>query len=237
MSTLGTSRREADLAIARASVLNEATRGRMFTFVRLAGRPVTRDEAAARAGISRKLAAFHLDKLVEAGLLVAGYDESGERRVGRRPKVYWTSGTTIHLSIPERRPDVLAELLLEAVLAARGTETARQAALRVAGERGRRAGQSERERGKLGRLGAERALTACERVLGDAGFEPLRDSPLSLRLRNCPFQPHTAQAGELVCGMNRAYLTGLIDGLAATDVQAASSADDGCCVRLQGGTA
>nr|WP_221464375.1 hypothetical protein [Actinophytocola algeriensis] len=31
----------------------------MYTFIRTASRPVTRDEAAAAVGISRKLAAFH----------------------------------------------------------------------------------------------------------------------------------------------------------------------------------
>ncbi|WP_318216156.1 hypothetical protein [Streptomyces sp. SCL15-6] len=58
------------------------------TFIRRAGRAVTRDEAAAGFGISRKLAAFHLDELVDAGLLRARYEApDGIRKVGRRPKV------------------------------------------------------------------------------------------------------------------------------------------------------
>ena len=41
--------------------------------------PVGRDEVAAAVGIGRTLAAFHLDKLVEAGLLEASF----ARRTGR----------------------------------------------------------------------------------------------------------------------------------------------------------
>ncbi|MFH8798236.1 helix-turn-helix domain-containing protein [Streptomyces sp. NPDC017936] len=61
-------------AIDSLGVLSEDSRRRMFTFVRRARRAVTRDEAAAGVGISRKLAAFHLDKLVDAGLLRAHYE-------------------------------------------------------------------------------------------------------------------------------------------------------------------
>jgi predicted ArsR family transcriptional regulator len=78
----------ADRAIDSVSVLSEDSRRRMFLFIRRAGHAVTRDEAATSVGISRKLAAFHLDKLVDAGLLRARYETPGGiRKVGRQPKV------------------------------------------------------------------------------------------------------------------------------------------------------
>jgi predicted ArsR family transcriptional regulator len=49
------------------ALLDEETRGRLYLFVRFQGRPVTRDEAAAHVGVSPRLAAFHLEKLVDAG--------------------------------------------------------------------------------------------------------------------------------------------------------------------------
>ena len=52
-------------------MLADDLRRRMYEFIRRADGPVSRDEAAAAVGISRKLAAFHLDKLVDAGLLEA----------------------------------------------------------------------------------------------------------------------------------------------------------------------
>ena len=57
-----------DPAIKAVAALSDDTRRGMYVFIRAARQPVTRDEAAASVGISRKLAAFHLDKLVDAGL-------------------------------------------------------------------------------------------------------------------------------------------------------------------------
>src|SRR5436305_12683449 len=53
--------------------LAEPTRRRLYEFVAQSGRRVGRDEAAQGAGIGRSLAAYHLDKLVEHGLLEVDY--------------------------------------------------------------------------------------------------------------------------------------------------------------------
>ena len=53
--------------IGAISMLEDPVRARLYAAVRQAGEPVTREDAAAQAGISRKLAAFHLEKLVDAG--------------------------------------------------------------------------------------------------------------------------------------------------------------------------
>jgi predicted ArsR family transcriptional regulator len=227
-------------AIGSVSVLSDDSRRRMFAFIRRAGRAVTRDEAAASVGISRKLAAFHLDKLVDAGLLRAYYAAPGGiRRVGRRPKVYEATGAQITVSIPERRHELLADLLLDAVLTGGAGESAARAAVRAAEERGRRMGEAAREELRPGRLGPERGLTACEHLLDRYGYEPVRETPTRLRLRNCPFHPLAARAPDLVCGMNRAFLGGFLDGLRVGGVRAVLAPEPGeCCVRLEpGGTA
>ncbi|MFF9277066.1 helix-turn-helix transcriptional regulator [Streptomyces griseosporeus] len=226
--------RAADAAIDSVSVLGEDLRRRMFTFIRRAHRAVTRDEAAASVGISRKLAAFHLDKLVDAGLLRARYETPGGiRKVGRQPKVYEPTDTQLTVSIPDRRHELLADLLLDAVLTEGPDESAAQAATRTAGARGRRLGESEREQTRPGRLGAERGLTLCERMLDEHGYEPVRETPTDIRLRNCPFHPLAAKAPDLVCGMNHAFLTGYLDGLRISGVQAVLAPRPGeCCVRL-----
>jgi predicted ArsR family transcriptional regulator len=225
----------ADAAIESIGVLGEDLRRQMFAFVRRARRPVTRDEAAASVGISRKLAAFHLDKLVDAGLLRARYaTPGGERRVGRRPKVYEPTDAQIRVSIPDRRHELLAGLLLDAVLTERDDETAAQAAMRTAGRRGRELGEAERDRIRPGRLGTERGLTLCERMLDEHGFEPVRETPTRLTLHNCPFHPLAAKAPDLVCGMNHAFLTGYVQGLGTTAVQAVLAPRPGeCCVELR----
>ncbi|MEU0083362.1 transcriptional regulator [Streptomyces sp. NPDC006274] len=217
------------------SVLADETRRRMHGFIRRARRPVTREEAAADAGISVKLAAFHLDKLVTAGLLRAGYDSPGAApRVGRRPKVYEPAGADIRVSIPERRPDVLAEILVDAVLGQQAGEDARTAALRTARTRGEELGAATRADSRPGRLGPERSVTLSEAVLAQRGFEPERPTPTGLRLLNCPFHPLAARSPELVCAINHAFLGGLLEGLRANGIEAVLAPRPGrCCVELR----
>ncbi|GAA3476137.1 helix-turn-helix transcriptional regulator [Streptomyces yanii] len=218
------------------AALGDATRCRMFEFVRQARRPVTREEVADSLGISRKLAAFHLDKLVAAGLFQARYESpAGIRRVGRRPKVYEPVAEAIAVNIPERRYGMLADVLTEAVLTEAEGESARNAALRVAFQRGETLGNAERERLRPGRLGAERGLSLAAETLEEFGFEPERAAPTLLRLRNCPFHPLAAQAPELVCGVNQAFLAGYLRGLGSDKTTAVLAPRPGsCCVELRG---
>ncbi|KOV97071.1 transcriptional regulator [Streptomyces sp. NRRL B-1140] len=210
----------------------------MFAFIRRARHPVTRDEAAASVGISRKLAAFHLDKLVDAGLLRARYEApGGARKVGRQPKVYEPTGAQITVNIPDRRHELLADLLLDAVLTAQAGEDAAQAAISVARQRGRQVGEAARHETRPGRLGPERGLTTCERLLDQYGYEPVRETPTRIRLRNCPFHPLAARAPDLVCGMNQAFLSGYLEGLEVSGVGAVLAPEAGeCCVRLGSGS-
>jgi predicted ArsR family transcriptional regulator len=225
----------ADPAIRAIAALDDDLRWGMYEFIRAARRPVTRDEAAAAVGISRKLAAFHLDKLVDAGALRARYAQAdGARRVGRVPKVYEPAPGDIRLSIPPRSHDLLAGILMDAVAGQDNGEGARDAARRVARERGERIGAAERERARPGRLGPERALSLASALLAERGFEPARESPGCLRLRNCPFHPLAATAPDLVCGLNHAFIAGMMDGLKATGVDAVLHPRAGeCCVELR----
>ncbi len=235
MTDLNAAGHPAEPAIRAVAALEDELRRGMYAFIRRARRPVTRDEAAASVGISRKLAAFHLDKLVEAGVLRARCQAvGGIRKAGRTPKVYEPSGMDIRISIPQRQHDIIADILLDAVLTERQAESASDAAMRVARERGHDIGVLEREHARPGRLGAERALTLATGVLERRGFEPAREAPTCLRLRNCPFHPMAAKAPELVCGINHAFLTGLLAGLDAPAVEAVLAPRPGeCCVELR----
>ncbi|MFG1945807.1 helix-turn-helix transcriptional regulator [Nonomuraea sp. NPDC048826] len=223
-------------ARAAVAVLSDDLRRRMYDFIRRAPGPVTRDEAAESVGISRKLAAFHLDKLVAVGLLSAGYGRPGEPRpVGRAPKVYRPTGLDVRVSIPPREHELLAGILLDGVRAQEPGEPSREAALRAATARGRELGAAERDRARPGRLGAERALTCAARVLERHGFEPVRVTPTLLRLRNCPFHPLAAKDPDLVCAINHAFLAGFLDGLDAPAAEADLAPRPGaCCVQLRG---
>lgn len=222
-------------AVRAVSALEDPTRRRLFEFVRTSSRPVTREAAAETLGLSRKLAAFHLDKLVDVGVLVAVHDPIARSRTpGRPPKTYRPSGQAIRLSIPARRPETLAGLLLTAITAARKDESTSEAALRVAYEAGRTLGSTVRTESKLGRLGPERTLGVAAAMLTECGFEPTRESGC-VTLRNCPYAPMSTQATELVCGMNHRHLSGVLDGMQAPkSVSAVLAPHAGrCCVELR----
>jgi predicted ArsR family transcriptional regulator len=230
-----------DPAVRAVALLGDEVRHRLYDFIRAARGPVTREQAAAATGISRKLAAFHLDKLVEAGLLQASYATADRgapgaaaAHAGRPPKLYQPSSQDLQVSIPPRQHDELASTLIDAVLTQAPRETAQQAAQRVARQRGQTLGTAAREQARPGRLGAERALALAGVALQRWGFEPDRAAPGCLRLRNCPYHPLSAGAPELVCGMNHAFLAGFLHGLEAFTVRAVLAPKAGeCCVELR----
>ncbi|MBO0683404.1 MAG: helix-turn-helix domain-containing protein [Candidatus Dormibacteraeota bacterium] len=211
--------------LATASVLIDAVRRRVFQIVRRARRSVTRDEAASAAGISRNLAAFHLDKLVEAGLLTAGTQTRGG--VGRRPKVYGLGGAEVHVDVPRRQHRLLADVLVKALQRDESGD-ARRTAMEEANRQGRALGAAARaESGEATSLAG--AYTAIESL----GFEPYQADPGVVRLGNCPFRPLALESPELVCGLNQSLLDGLLDGLGAAGVEAELAPRPGeCCVQL-----
>jgi predicted ArsR family transcriptional regulator len=228
----------AGAAVGAVAMLADDLRYRMYTYIRAARRPVSREQAADAAGISRKLAAFHLDKLVQAGLLqVSNAPAAASARGGRPPKLYQPACLDLQVSIPARQHDELAGILVDAVLTEAPGENARQAAIRAARARGNVLGTATRDHARPGRLGPERALTLTQAALQQWGFEPERTASGCLRLRNCPFRPLATRAPELVCGINHAFLAGFLDSLGAAAVHAVLDPRAGhCCVELRAAT-
>ena len=89
-------------------------RARLYDYVARSGQPVGKDAAAQALGVGRSLAAYHLDKLVELGLLSASYQRPAGRRgpgAGRPAKVYARSGEEFAVSVPRRDYELAARLL------------------------------------------------------------------------------------------------------------------------------
>src|SRR5512135_3349010 len=104
-------------ALAGLASLDEPVRRRLYEYVGDQDWPVSRDEAAAAAGITRTLAAYHLDKLAEAGLLATSYQRPAGRAgpgAGRPAKLYRQAGQELTVSVPPRAYELLARLLAEA---------------------------------------------------------------------------------------------------------------------------
>jgi predicted ArsR family transcriptional regulator len=214
------------------AALDDPQRARLYSFVRTARAPVTREEAAAGVGISRKLAAFHLDRLVDAGLLAASFDrpQGDHLRIGRAPKRYVVADVDVTVSIPERSYDFVGEILVDAIAETGHGESPSAAAARVARERGRALGAGLREERRLGRVGPERGLGVVTEVLVDLGFEPAATDE-GLVQRNCPFHRLAQRSPELVCGVNCEFVEGLLEGLETSRLHATLAPANGrCCV-------
>ena len=224
-------------AMAAIALLGDELRQRLYRFVAAQPGPVTRDQAAAAVGVSRKLAAFHLDKLAAAGLLETTAPDPASRRPGpgRAPKAYRPATTELAISIPQRRYELLGDLLVQAIVADGPASTVRHTAHQLAHDRGQALGERVRAQRRLGRLGPERALTVVSELLTACGYAPAR-APTQLRLvlRNCPFRQLSRRAPELVCGLNHQFLVGLLAGLRASRIEAVLQPDPTrCCVLVQ----
>src|SRR3954452_19243546 len=102
----------------RYAVLEDPQRRAIYRFVRAAHRALTREEVAAGVGISRNLAAFHLERLLDAGLLIADAARPAGRSgpgAGRPAKRYVPSDAEISLEIPPRRYALAGRLLVRAI--------------------------------------------------------------------------------------------------------------------------
>lgn len=210
------------------AALVDPVRRALYDYVRRQDHPVTREEAADAEGISRHLAAFHLDKLVEVGLLVARYEapEGLPRGRGRTPKVYEPAENGLSLSIPERRYELIAAILTEAI--AEKPTDAGEAARRQARSRGTRYGR-QFSSGQSGK-----PLTVAAKALTELGFEPDQEQPDLVILRNCPFHALAVNQPELVCGLNHSFIQGLIRGLDAGALTSHLVPRPGaCCVEIR----
>ncbi|MEV4946925.1 helix-turn-helix domain-containing protein [Streptomyces sp. NPDC053755] len=212
------------------AVLQDPVRRRLYEYVAAQGREVGRNEAAEATGVARTLAAHHLDKLTEAGLL-----ESGSRRLtgrsgpgaGRPAKVYTRARAERSVSLPGRDYRTAAELLAEAAEEA-GLDAGLCAAARRRGEALRAA---EAPCGSLDEAMALLAARGYEPRVEGTGSASGTATPV-IRMRNCPFHAVAERFPPLVCGMNLALLEGLLgeDG----PLRARMDARPGeCCVVIE----
>jgi predicted ArsR family transcriptional regulator len=230
---------EFEHALETVGTLADDLRREMYLFIREQARPVSRDEAAEAVGISRKLAAFHLDKLVDKGLLKAHYRRLSGRSgpgAGRPSKVYEPAEGEVSVTIPSRSYDFVGGLLVSAL--ERSPAKSRDEVRAAAWEEGRLLGRQVRREKRLRSASPKRLQAVAREVLYDRGYEPYSDESGTLRLRNCPFHALAQQSKEIVCGLNHAFISGLLSGLDGHRLDATLEPEPGqCCVRVQAGRA
>ena len=221
-----------DNPIEAVALLEEPNRQHLYDLVVSSHELVGRDDSAAALGISRELAAFHLDRLVEAGLLETEYRRRSGRTgpgAGRPAKLYRRADREVAVSLPPRHYDLAADLMATA-LDRLGNGAAVDAVTTVARERGTAVGADARRQAGA-RPGRRRSLTGLLDVLRGAGYEPqIETSNGTVRLRNCPYDALVSDHRDLTCGMNLAWAEGVIDGLGAPASAELAPEPGHCCV-------
>lgn len=201
--------------------LEDDTRRRLYEHVVAAGEPVTRDEASAGTGVHRSVVAYHLDKLVEEGLLATSFarpEGRGGPGAGRPAKHYERADRELSVSVPPRDYRLAAEVFARAATTDE-SGVVQQEVDEAARTVGRELATADRE-----------AATLVDH-LGRHGFEPYEDDGV-VRLANCPFHQLAREHPELVCGMNLAMLSGLTEAVDAGFRPRLDPGPGRCCVAL-----
>ncbi|WP_077490669.1 helix-turn-helix transcriptional regulator [Sinomonas mesophila] len=210
-------------ALRAVAALGEERRRALFEFVRGAGRPVGRDEAAEATGMSRAAASAHLDRLVDDGVLAHGFSKPPERSgpgSGRPSKVYWAALDEVSASVPPRSYDLAGSILAEAAQRAISGGSSIAEAIRAAAL----------DRGRL--LGGDHGRP--EDALESVGYEPVADEG-GIRLGSCPFHRLSRECPDVVCALNGALLQGVLEGCGDHAHRVEAEPDGECCARLARG--
>jgi predicted ArsR family transcriptional regulator len=219
-----------DLSTQAAGIgaLAEPVRRDLYLFVVGQAEPVSRDRAAEGAGVPLHTAKFHLDKLVDEGLLAVEFRRLTGRSgpgAGRPAKLYRRSDRELAVSLPQRRYDLAGRILAVAVERAAAEHVPVDEAVRdAARDAGSRAGAG---------AAAEPGADALTGALAEHGYEPRRRDE-EVVLVNCPFDALMREHTALVCGLNEHFVGGLLEGLGRTELQACLDPEPGlCCVKLR----
>ncbi len=208
--------------LAAVASINDPLRRALFDVISAAGTAVSRDEAATAVGLARGTAAFHLDRLVDDGVLAVEFRRlSGKTGPGsgRPSKLYRRAADELAVSIPERHYELAGTILAASIEeSSRTGEPVRDALARVAAEKGRQLG--------------EHAGT-LEKALVEVGYEPHDAGDGNTILTNCPFHILATSHTEVVCHANLNLLQGVAEGAGNTEHEVVFDPCDGqCCVRI-----
>jgi predicted ArsR family transcriptional regulator len=195
---------------------------------------VSRDEAADALGLRRGLVAHHLDRLAADGLLDVEYRRLTGRSgpgAGRPAKLYRRSDAQFALTVPPRNPNLVGELLTDAI--GRAGKSA-QAVRRALSETARESGEGAVRPYLSGRSAGARRRALAD-MLAAFGYSPTTSGG-ELSLSNCPYEPLSSRDRDLVCSMNLALVEGAASGGGLRGVDCSlrlPTGDGGCCVRVR----
>jgi predicted ArsR family transcriptional regulator len=187
--------------------LADDTRFRLYRYLGLSGRPVSVRELSTRLSLHPNTLRPHLRRLEEAGLVTA---EVRKGRAVGRPQTLYRLVERDAAQGKEYR--LLAEILAGVLSGAR----ARERAERLAEEWGRYlVAQGGPKPGT--RLPSRRNLAILQEAMAEVGFDPrfrrTGRQAVEITLRDCPFRDLVEDHRDLVCGVHRGLVRGMLDAL------------------------
>lgn len=214
--------------VAGVGALVEPARRALYLYVAAQADAVSREQASEGCELPLHTVKFHLDRLVDDGLLEVEFRRLSGRAgpgAGRPSKLYRRSARPFSVSLPERRYDIAGSVMAAAIDRSLNEGVpVRDAVAEAAEAEGRRIAGEEP-------AGSELERTAA--VLGRHGYEP-RTTDGEIHLANCPFDSLARDHTALVCGMNVALIGGVLDGLGCHALEAVLDPEPGlCCVKAK----
>jgi predicted ArsR family transcriptional regulator len=208
--------------VSAVAALQDPIRRALFAFISRSPSPVGRDEAATAVRLPRTTAAFHLDRLVEAGVLVAEFSKLNGRTgpgSGRPAKLYRRASTEVSVAVPERHYDLMGDVLAASIEAAdKSGSSIRESLTATARRHGRE-------------LGA--AAGSLNGMLERTGYAPEDAGDGTKLLTNCPFHRLAASHTDIICQANLALLEGAAEGADDRSCDIRFEPGEGhCCVRI-----
>jgi predicted ArsR family transcriptional regulator len=217
------------------AALAEPVRRALYFYVIAQQGPVSREQAAAALGVPRHVAKFNLDKLEEEELLDVEFARPSGRSgpgAGRPAKLYKRSAREVEVSLPERHYDLAAQVMAQAIVQSEEHEAPIGDALREAARQTGRALGEQARQAAGSRPSRASVLRAVQEVLVDRGYEPREDAG-GLSMANCPFHALAEAHRDLVCGMNRDLIDGLLQTAGRHGARAELRPSQGmCCVQI-----
>src|SRR5215510_7728986 len=217
-----------DRRIAGIAALDQPLRRELYRRLGESDGWMSRDEAAAALGVPRSVAAFHLDKLADAGVVEVRFARTTGRSgpgAGRPSKLYRPAGGEVAASVPDRHYDLAGSLLATAIAESTRTGTPVDECLRAAAQAAGRTIGADAQAAVDAVPPDEDRRAAVVDVLAQHGYEPEDAAGGEIALANCPFHRLAEEHRALVCGMNLDFLGGLLAGMDPDDDQLAARLD------------
>lgn len=158
-------------------------------FARAQALPVTADDVAAAQRIHRNVARGRLERLADAGLLIASFERRTGRAgpgAGRPAKTYRVAPELAALEFPERRYERLIGLIADALPERTRRERLRDSGIAFGRELSREAGLRS---GKSFRPALERVCTALGRLGYQAAVAEVTEDRAVITTATCPLRP------------------------------------------------